>query len=269
MANRTTVKSNIVTKNVPTVNNTILGDILNADLADNICFREDVAVTQSSSASAISVDFTGKDRVDLTRTGGTLNITVTGIEDGETKFLLVTKTAGQAVTWVGVTDITPIKSNADALPLVLYEIVRKGSNYFVKAWVETIQVASGAQVIAGTSNVVVLTPQNLAVKDAGLITKIIDIGDWNMGVTTSVTIAHGIADKDKIKQVTAMIRADAGSTFANLTLGTSLTGGSAQGAVGGISNTTVGLVSSGVFSTSGEYVNTSYNRGWLIIKYLP
>lgn len=142
MSNRTTVKSNIITKNIPSVSNLILTDILNAELADNLKFREDVAKLQSSSISNITVDFTGFDRVDLTRTGGSLNVTFAGIGDGETKFLLVTKTTGQAVTFVGVTDITPIKANANALSIVLYEIVRKSSYYFTKAWVENVKSAT-------------------------------------------------------------------------------------------------------------------------------
>lgn len=142
MSNRTTAKSNIVTLNVPTVTNAILNDMLNGELADNVVFREDVAVNQVSAISNITVDFSGKDRVNLTRTGGNLVITLANIGDGETKFLLVTKTAGQAVTWVGVTDITPIKANANALSLVLYEIVRKGANYFAWAWVENVKTAT-------------------------------------------------------------------------------------------------------------------------------
>jgi hypothetical protein len=134
MANRTTVKSNIVTKNVPTVTNAILTDMLNADMNDNVRFREDVAVTQVSAVSNITVDFSGKDRVDLTRTGGSLNITLSNVGDGEEKFLLITKTAGQAVTFVGVTDVTPVAADVTALALVLYEIVRKGIYYFAKAW---------------------------------------------------------------------------------------------------------------------------------------
>lgn len=142
MANRTTSKSNIVTKCVPTVTNAIMIDMLNSDLADNVRYREDVAVSQSSATSSITVDFTGKDRVDLTRTGGSLSITVSGIGDGEQKFLLITKTPGQAVTWVGVTDVTPIKENADAISIVLYELIRKGSYTFAKAWVETVVQAT-------------------------------------------------------------------------------------------------------------------------------
>jgi len=149
MSNRTTVKSNIVAQNVPTVTNAILTGMLNTELADNVRFREDVAVIQNSSITSITVDFTGKDRVDLTRTGGALSISVSGIGDGEEKYLLITKTAGQAVTFVGVTDVTPVPANVNALGTVVYQIVRKDSNYLCKAWVDTIS----SEVIGLQSNI--------------------------------------------------------------------------------------------------------------------
>lgn len=142
MANRTTVKSNILTKNVPSVTNAIMSDMLNSELADNIKFREDVAVIQNSGVSNVICNFAGKDRIDLTRTGGTINVSVANIGDGETVFLLVNKTAGQPVTFTGVTDITNVKTYADELTTVLYEIVRKGTNYFARAWVETVKQAT-------------------------------------------------------------------------------------------------------------------------------
>lgn len=143
MSNRTTVKSNIQALNVPTVTNAILNTMLQSEMSDNLVFREDVVVSQSASVSAITVDFTGKDRIDLTRLSGTLNITLSGLGDGDVKYLLITKTVGQAVTFTGgAVDITPLKVNIDALSSVLYEIVRKGSNYFAKAWYDTIVDAS-------------------------------------------------------------------------------------------------------------------------------
>lgn len=166
MANRTTVKNNIITQNVPTVTNAILTGMLNTELADNIKFREDVAVAQSSGATNITVNFTGRDRVDLTRTGGALNITVSGIADGEEVDLLITKTVGQPVTWVGVTDITPIKENVTSVPLVLYSIRRKGANYYAKAWVETVVKASDAETITGTETNKLTTPANIQAKAA-------------------------------------------------------------------------------------------------------
>jgi hypothetical protein len=167
MANRTTVKSNVTTKNVPTVTNAILTDILNNDMCDNVKFREDVAVSKVAGVSGITVDFTGIDRVDLQRTGGSLNITVSGIGDGETKFLLITKTAGQVVTWVGVTDVTDVKPNADALSVVTYEIIRKGSNFYARAVAETVILASDAEAQGLTEALKVLTPATNPIASTG------------------------------------------------------------------------------------------------------
>lgn len=148
--NRTTAKADIVALNVPSVSNATMNTMLNEKLADNVRFREDVAVSQAASTSNITVDFTNKDRIDLTRTGGALNITISGMGDGEDKSLLIVKTAGQIVTFANATDITPVKTNADALATVLYELKRKGANYFAKAWVETVQMASLAEAQALT-----------------------------------------------------------------------------------------------------------------------
>lgn len=142
MANRQSVKSNIISKLTALVTIVKHRDILNSEIADNVVFKEDVAIAQSSSASNITVDFSGKDRVDLTRTGGSLNITVSNIGDGQDVDLLITKTAGQAVTFTNVTDITPIKANANALSIVLYRITRKSSNFYAKAWVENVKTAT-------------------------------------------------------------------------------------------------------------------------------
>jgi hypothetical protein len=154
MSNRTTVKNDVSTNIVPVMVTSVHRAMLN-EICDNVKFKEDVAVIQSSSVTSITVDFTGKDRIDLTRTGGSLAITASGISDGDTVFLLITKTAGQAVSFVGITDVTPVKAYVTALGIVLYEIIRKGSNYFAKAWVESVKQATdtitGTLVIASTS----------------------------------------------------------------------------------------------------------------------
>jgi hypothetical protein len=156
--NRQSFTSNVTTKIQPLVTTAIHRDVLINDLAASVVFGQDVALPQTSTSSNITVDFTGKDRVDLTRTGGSLNITITGLDDGEVKYLLITKSPGQAVTFVGVTDITPIKQNANALNLVLYEIVRKGSYYFAKAWVENVKTAT--ETIEGVAEVATQAESN-------------------------------------------------------------------------------------------------------------
>lgn len=149
MANRTTVKSNIVGLNVPSVSNTTMNTMLNNELADNLKFREDVATIQNSVISNITCDFTGKDRIDLTRTGGGLTITVTGIGDGENVFLLITKTAGYSIVFTGVIDITANPPALNNATQVLYEIIRKGSLYIAIAHYKTINDAgTSAGIIA-------------------------------------------------------------------------------------------------------------------------
>jgi len=138
MANRTTVKSNILTKNVPTVTNEILTDMLNADMADNLVFREDVVVAQSSSVTNITLDFTGKDRIDVTRTGGAITFTVSNLADGDVKYILVNKSPSTHIGFVNVLDKTPLNTVVNEASLVLYQLFRKGSNIFAWAVYDTI-----------------------------------------------------------------------------------------------------------------------------------
>lgn len=200
--NRQSFTSNVTTKIQPLVTTAIHREVLINDLAPSIVFGQDVAIPQSSSISNITVDFTGKDRVDLTRTGGSLNITVTGLDDGETKFLLITKTAGQAVTWVGVTDVTPVKQNANALNLVLYEIVRKSSYYFAKAWVENVK--SATETIEGVLETATAAEANALSVTNKIITpgRIPIAGDAQRGLVERATAAECNALTDAERFVT-------------------------------------------------------------------
>jgi hypothetical protein len=173
MNDRTTAKSNIVGLNVPSVTNAVMNQMLNDNICDNVVFRKDVTGPPLAfGLSNINLDFTGKDRLDITRTGGSLNITVAGIEDGERKFLLITKTPGQGITWVGVIDITPVTAYVSLAAVVLYEIVRKGSLYIANAWLKTIKqateayqgilaIATEAQAEAMAVSTKIITPQRL------------------------------------------------------------------------------------------------------------
>lgn len=169
MADRVTAKSNIATINVPSVTNAELNTILQNEICDNVVFKEDTAVAQVSSVSTIALDFTAKDRINLTRTGGSLAISVSGIADGQTVYVLITKTAGQAITFSGVTDITPNIPKVTELATVLYQIIRKGANYFAIAFVKTIisatetnegilSIATAAECNALSSTTKIVTP---------------------------------------------------------------------------------------------------------------
>jgi len=135
MSDRKTAKSNIDTLNVPSVTNAVLGEILKDEICDNVVFKEEVSETQRSEVPLITLDFTTKDRIELTRLGGSLSITVSNIGDGQEVSLLIFKTSGQTVSFVGVTDMTPVLADVTALDRVLYFIKRVGSYYYAKAWV--------------------------------------------------------------------------------------------------------------------------------------
>ena len=145
MANRITAKSNVDTKIVPKVTNEIHREMVKTDILDNVVFKEDVAVLQTSSTTNITCDFSGKDRINLTRTGGNLNISVTNIADGQVVYLLITKTAGQSISFVGVTDITPQTPVINTLATVTYMIIRKGSLYIAMALYNTVIQATESQ----------------------------------------------------------------------------------------------------------------------------
>lgn len=289
MANRTTVKANIVTKNVPTVTNAILTDILNAEMADNLKFREDVTASQSSAVSPVTVDFTGKDRIDLTRPGGSLLITVAGMADGDEKFLSVIKTAGETIAFVGVTIINPMATYLNSLASIVFRITRKGTLYFADALVDSVLPATGAEVVAGTvvDKVVTplvlaskgasdaetltgtlttkfITPANLQAKDGALITKILNFSAWNMDTTSSKVIPHGLAAGlwDQVTEIKAIIQNNA------VNAAHSLEGVGIGGELGGmiiidsvnvtLYRTTGGRFDGATFNAAGGFVTLRY-----------
>jgi len=105
----------------------------------------------------------------------------------------------------------------------------------------------------------------------GLKFKEIDIGDWNMDLSPSVDIAHGLT-WGNIVMVAASIRADAEIghaeplTTAWISIGAGQFG-ETQGAIEwDATNVTLRRLASGTFDHT-NYNSTSYNRGWIIIVY--
>ncbi len=96
-------------------------------------------------------------------------------------------------------------------------------------------------------------------------TKILDIGDWNMDSTASVSVAHGVT-ASKIRTVSVTIRNDAGTATYPLECAEI---GDAPG--GYWQYNTTNVVLNRVAARRFDEVNfdaTSYNRGWVTIKYV-
>lgn len=109
------------------------------------------------------------------------------------------------------------------------------------------------------------------VKNTGiqLVCKTVNIGDWNMDTTASVSVAHGLgANYKKIVSVTGWIRDDLDSSY--YPIGYTQANGIAQVSEGAVArdatNITLNRVLSGSFDGT-AFDSTSYNRGKLIITY--
>ncbi len=91
--------------------------------------------------------------------------------------------------------------------------------------------------------------------------KIIEMGDWNMDSTASITVAHGLTLAD-IREVSVQMRDDAATThyqwsYDNVAAGFFTTDGT---------NVTLVRTAAGVFDST-NFDATSFNRGWIIIRW--
>ena len=128
-----------------------------------------------------------------------------------------------------------------------------------------------ATITAGSGSLAYATAQRLEdILDInkGFKTVMLDIGDWNMDSTTSVSVAHGLT-YDDIISVEGWIRSDSAGVpfkgpidFVDNSSGLSAGAGSV-----GSTNVTLSRVSGGFYDDT-NYDQTSYNRGWIIIQYL-
>lgn len=98
----------------------------------------------------------------------------------------------------------------------------------------------------------------IGAQNVKLNTKVIDIGDWDMDATGSVSIAHGLTDANT-RPVLVTIRDDSGTShkdFAGDGGSINVTGG----------NVILGRTTGGTFDNI-NYNSTSFNRGWITILY--
>lgn len=106
-------------------------------------------------------------------------------------------------------------------------------------------------------------------KTGGLLTKVIDIGDWNMDANSATFVAHGLSNFLKIRTVSVMIRRDDDSFFYDLQV-VNVLNGLTSGSVLSIGPTDIILqrTDTGSFDQI-DFNATSFNRGWVTIQYLP
>lgn len=149
-----------------------------------------------------------------------------------------------------------------------------------------IELATQAEVDTGTEKEMAVTPFTLAQTSVPLATlaatatkhgvganalnvKTIDMGDWDMENTASITVTHGL-DLTKIRYFSAVVRNDDDTSYSPLTLGFTGVAGSEQAGYivrAGVSSVTLNRTLPGSYSHP-DYNSTSYNRGWVTIWYI-
>jgi len=102
--------------------------------------------------------------------------------------------------------------------------------------------------------------------NGGLLTKVIDIEEWDMNATIGVNIAHGV-NFNNIRSVSALIRND-GNSLLHPLIGEDTTGIKFGYFMINGSNVALYRTPGGQFNNT-NYDMTSYNRGWIIIQYTP
>ncbi len=134
------------------------------------------------------------------------------------------------------------------------------------------ELATIAEVNTGTDTGRTITPAGLkgSIFTAGLATKIVEIGDWDMNATTNVDVAHGLTLAN-IRTVSVMVRNDTGGSIFHYTGGSGAGGATANNLwVGVITATNVTLYRLvGSAFDDPDFGDTGYNRGWIVIQYVP
>jgi len=102
-----------------------------------------------------------------------------------------------------------------------------------------------------------------------LLTKVIEIGDWNMDSDSSMDVAHGLS-LSKIRSVHGVIRNDGDSLYTPIPyMDISLGGSDTDLTINSITASVITLLrkAGGVFDNT-SYDQTGYNRGWLTIYHV-
>ncbi|MCK5613026.1 hypothetical protein KAR91_64735 [Candidatus Pacearchaeota archaeon] len=241
--NRTEAKAAVTAALVPTLQLSGHIELLNDEINESTVFRKDIIASETPAGGNVTIDYADKDLATVT-TAVNLAVSFTNLENGDVKYLAITKGATDTLTFAGSTDVSIRKTYIDTIAtLVVYQVSNKNGNIYV----ESINIDND---ISGN-----------------LLSKIVEIGDWNMTSSATVSVAHGL-DEQKIRSVDVIIRNDAASQ--TLALQTMDTSGNMEGAPQAIDGTNIQLrrLASGIF-TLGFHQNTSYNRGWITFKYIP
>ena len=111
----------------------------------------------------------------------------------------------------------------------------------------------------------------MALRNINGYTKVVlNIGDWDMDTTATLTVAHGLSATEwkTIRDVSVIIRNDADTFYYNLDqVSAVFPNPSASWKSLNDTNLYLERIASGAFDTP-TFSSTSYNRGWITLEYI-
>ena len=240
--NRVEIITEVDTKIVPTVTNPELRDLFNNDIINSAVLRKDVIATETPVAGAVTINYLNKD-LGLVTTAVNLAVSFTNIENGDVKFLKVTKLAANSVSFVGAVDTSLNKAYINTIStVVIYEVYSKDSGIFLNS----INIDNSLR--------------------GGTITTYLDLPVWNMQTTPQIIIPFTLSVA-KIRSLNAIIFMD-GMVVANSFYGSVL--GRPGGVIGfnNINSIVLTIVAGGYFDDP-FFSALPTKRGVVEITHLP
>lgn len=212
---------------------------------DNCIFRKDVATSTTASGTTKTLEFLNVDYIEVTQSNN-VEYTLNNVQQGEVKFLKITKTANQTIEFSAATDVSIRKGFINSTTVVIYRIINKDGDLYV----ESINI------------------DNNITDDITFIE--VNIGDWDMNTDTApdVAVTNPTGDKDKIRIVQVWIRPDTGAAiqFNQLLNSESADESNSGGIAISDSDILITRAVGGKFDHA-DYSDKSYNRGWVTIGY--
>ena len=129
-----------------------------------------------------------------------------------------------------------------------------------------VELATDAETITGVNSTDATTPASISARNP-LVTKVIDIGDWDMVSNILKSVAHGLT-LSTIRTVNITIRNDDDDFFYPFPTSGTVEAGESDATIESASATDIQLsrVTGGKYD-SVDFDATSYNRGWIVIQY--
>lgn len=136
--NRTEAKAAVTAAIVPAVSNAQHITLLNDEINGSTIFRKDVIGSETEAGGNVTIDYANKETATVT-TAVNLAVSFTNIENGDVRYLVITKAATNTLTFAGAVNITNFQRYIDVnLTSAPYVVYNKNGVIYVNALIETI-----------------------------------------------------------------------------------------------------------------------------------